>query len=86
MPKTNGIVIADTFQWLQDNTFQLLSISHKEQLARAANNLVLTIKYSHRFNTPDKKQNKAWDYLIFLFKNKVDIICHNKLAPLAQEI
>jgi len=42
--KTNGIVIADTFQWSNDNIFQLPSISNEEQLAIAAKNLAEAIK------------------------------------------
>ena len=44
VPKTNGIIIADTFQWSQDNAFQLPTTSNEEQLATVAYNLANAIK------------------------------------------
>ena len=85
IPKTNGIVTADTFQWPNDNIFQLLSISNEEQLATAVKNLAEAIKNEQRFNPPNTLYHKAVELLSKLFREKVDEICHQKMILLGTE-
>lgn len=85
IPKTNGTITADTFQWSQDNAFQLPTISNKEQLVAAAKNLGAAIKNGQRFNAPGTEHHAAIESLLKLFKEKAENICHQKLQPLGHE-
>ena len=85
VPKTNGIITADTFQWSNDNTFQLPSISNEEQLVTAANTLSAAIRNELRFNPSSTSHKTAIESLSKLFREKVEAIYHKKLYPLGTE-
>ena len=82
----SGIVIADTFQWSQDNTFQLPIISSDEQLVTAAHTLAQAIKHDKRFQSPSTAYQEAISSLVKLFRKKVNEISTKKLQPIKEKL
>ena len=81
IPKTNATIAADTFQWSNDNTFRLPTISNEEQLSIAAHHLAEALQQSKMFNPPSTSYAQQIDDLCSLFSAKVEQIIHQKLSP-----